>query len=102
MSEGDYAVSKNIRLHRYLSIGVVLLGGLIYGLHFNPGYAVRYWAIFIFPLTLIWFSDQLSYWAIGASGQWLDSSNADIALRIVGWIAIFLLLGLRFLFVFLK
>jgi hypothetical protein len=100
MSGGDYAVSKHIQLHRYLSIGVVLLGAIIYGLHFGAGYAIRNWAIFVFPLSLIWFSDQLSYWAIKASGYLLNSSNADVVLRVVGWIALIMLLGLRMIFVF--
>jgi hypothetical protein len=99
MSGGDYAVSKHIQLHRYLSVGLVLLGATIYGLHFGAGYAIRNCAIFVFPLSLIWFSDQLSYWAIQTSGYWLNSSNADVAIRVVGWIALFMLLGLRMTFV---
>lgn len=97
MSGGDYAVSKHIQLHRYLSVGLVLLGATIYGLHYGAGYSIRNWAIFVFPLSLIWFSDQLSYWAIQTSGYWLNSSNADVAIRVVGWIALGLLLGLRLL-----
>jgi hypothetical protein len=97
MSEGDYAVSKHLRLHRHLSLGLVLAGAVIYELHFDSGTVVRHWAVFVFPLALIWYAEQLSLWAIETSGQWLNGSNADVALRIIGWLALIATLSIRML-----
>jgi hypothetical protein len=95
MDDGDYAESKHLKRHRRISLGLVLGGAFLYALQFGSGYAIRHWAVFIFPLAIIWFAEQLSLWGIHASGHWLKSSNADTILRLLGWIVLITLLVLR-------
>lgn len=97
MDDGDYATSKHIWWHRCLSLGLVLAAAPFLEFPSSPILTIRFISLLVLPLSAIWFPDQLSYWAIRASGYWLNSSNSDVVLRIAGWLILILLLGLRLL-----
>lgn len=97
MFDGEYAKAKYLWLHRYLSLGVLILGAVIFYFEAGSAFAVRRWAIFVYPLTFIWFAEQLGSWAVQASGHWLNSSNADTALRFFGWILLITILLIKLL-----
>lgn len=94
-TEGEYAVSKYLNLHRWGSLILVIICAAIYASRFGVALTIRPFAVFIFPLVGIWYAEQLSVWAIRDSGGWLSASNADTGVRVLGWLAVFILIGLR-------
>lgn len=94
-TEGEYAVSKNLRLHRWGSLILVLICAAIYASRFGAAVTIRPFAVFIFPLVGIWYAEHLSVWAIRDSGGWLNASNADTGVRIFGWLVVIILIGIR-------
>jgi hypothetical protein len=95
MSDDNYAHSKYLRANRYASVTVVVIAAGIYASRLGTGYAIRAFAVFVLPLVLIWFADELAEWAIINSGGSLSPRNADIAVRIAGWLILIFLLIVR-------
>ena len=93
-TEGEYKTSRYLGLHRWGSLIVACIGSAISISHLNGMRSIRLLASYVFPLILIWFAEQLSSWAINVSGGWLSASNADTAVRITGWLMIFVLLSM--------
>ena len=94
-TEGEYAQPKYMKAERRLAVGVVVVGASIYAHYYELGLVIRGFAMFVLPLSLIWYSDQLSSWAIKGSGGWLNASNSDTAVRIFGWLILTIMVGLR-------
>ncbi len=94
-TEGEYAESKYLKFHRWTSVILVVIGMAFYAQRFGVALTIRPFASFILPITLIWFSDQLASWAIQDSGGWLNASNADGFVRLIGWIVLAILIGIR-------
>lgn len=90
-----YATSKFLKWHRRLSISVVTVLFTCYAVHFGIGLSVRHFAVFVVPLILIWFSDDLSEWGSGNSGAWFSASRGDTYVRICAWLILGLLAVLR-------
>lgn len=94
MNDADYAETPRLRVHRYASLGLVLLSIAL------PAWLDAGWTSHrahvraIFPLFLIWFPGQISGLAAHCGGI---PRNADIIVRIVGWIGLILLLGFLYL-----
>lgn len=94
-TEGDYAESKYLRWHRGGSLAVVIAGIAILSGKFGLGGAIRQNAIVVLPLALIWFAERLGGWGIVQSGYWLNERNADVAIRVVGWLMLAAMIALR-------
>jgi hypothetical protein len=90
--EDEYLVSKYLNVHRWASILLVQVAAGFYIAKFGLVMSLRPFSFFMLPLVLIWFSDQLTTWAIKDSGGWLNERNADTAVRVFGWLILFLLL----------
>lgn len=101
-TEGEYAQSKYLSLHRWASGILVAMVAAFYVVNFgvNIDRTIRAFATFILPLVLIWYSDHLARWAISVSGGWLNARNANAALRIAGWLTLLILLGKRAKYVY--
>jgi hypothetical protein len=94
-TEGEYAVSKNLKLHRWGSLILVMICAPIYLSRFGSYITIRRFVALIFPLALIWYAEQLSVWAIRDSGGWLNASNSDTWTRIFGWLILIISLGIH-------
>ena len=90
--EGDYAKSPRLAVHRWASLGLVVVVMSLLGL--GTGRSVRAGAVLVFPLALIWFAEHLAEWAMKNSGGWLGPKHADVAVRATGWLILLVLLGL--------
>ena len=94
-TEGEYAESKYLKFHRWASVILVMTGTVFYAQRFGLALTIRPFASFILPIALIWFSDQLAGWAIQDSGGWLNATNADGFVRLIGWLVLAILIGIR-------
>lgn len=92
---GDYAASKYLKWHRRLSTSVVTVLFTCYAVRFGISMSIRHFAIFVVPLILIWFSDDLSEWGSRNSGAWFSSTRGDTYVRICAWLILLLLAVLR-------
>lgn len=92
---GDYAKSKYLKWHRLGS--VTLVGALFawYATRFGVAISIRSFAVFVIPLTLIWFSDDLAGWGSRDSGTWFSRIHGDTYVRICAWLILLLLAALR-------
>lgn len=93
--DGDYATSRFLKWHRRLSIFVVAVLFACYAARFGVNVSVRPFALFVAPLILIWFSDDLSAWGSGNSGGWFSSTRGDTYVRICAWLILLLLAAIR-------
>ncbi|MBN8458163.1 MAG: hypothetical protein J0M04_10015 [Verrucomicrobia bacterium] len=94
-TEGDYAESKYLRWHRWGSLGVAIAGIAVFSGKFGLGGAIRMNAIVVLPLALIWFAERLGGWGIVQSGYWLNERNADVGVRVMGWLILAAMIALR-------
>lgn len=92
---GDYAASKYLKWHRWLSISVVAVLFACYAARFGIGLSIRNFTVFVAPLILIWFSDDLAAWGSENSGTWFSTTRGDTYVRICAWMILFLLASLR-------
>ena len=92
---GDYAASKYLKWHRLISISVVAVLFACYSVRFGVAISFRSFAIFVAPLVLIWFSDDLADWGSQQSGGWVSESKGDSHVRICAWLILFLLAAIR-------
>ena len=78
MEDGEYRVTRGDKIHRTLSIVLllILLGYLLTGL--RPLYLWRgYWASLV-ATAFVWFPDYF--------GIWIGFRNASTYVRVLGWI----------------
>lgn len=92
---GEYAASKFLKWHRWLSISVVAVLFACYAVRFGMGLSIRNFAVFVAPLILIWFSDDLAAWGSEQSGAWFSITRGDTYVRICAWMILLILACLR-------
>lgn len=92
---GDYATSKYLKWHRAGSISVVAVLFVAYSIRFGVAGSMRPFAIFILPLVLIWFSDDLASWGGGQPPRWGSNPIGDVETRIGAWLMLLILAALR-------
>lgn len=97
MNDADYAETPRLRVHRYASLGLVLLSIALLAWLGAEWTSPRAHVRSLFPLVLIWFPGQLSHLAVSYGGSRSNPANADIIVRLVGWIGLILLLGSLYL-----
>lgn len=90
MQDGDYRVSPYLKWHRFGSLTVAL--GVSYwgATHVYPAMGIRFMAISIFPLAMIWFAERLAGVGKFRSHGWLRPDQEDVAVRVIGWLILLL------------
>jgi hypothetical protein len=86
MQDGDYKISPFLKWHRFGSLAVTLGVSLWSANHVYLAIGVRFMALSIFPLALIWFAEQLAGVGKFRSHGWLRLDQEDIAVRVIGWL----------------
>ena len=74
---------------------MVIVGIAVFSGKFGLGGAIRMNAIVVLPLTLIWFAERLGGWGIVQTGYWLNERNADVGVRVMGWLILAAMIALR-------
>ncbi|MGB1130015.1 MAG: hypothetical protein ACPG4K_08190 [Haloferula sp.] len=99
--EGEYAVCKGQRAHRFASALVYLIWIALVFSTGGLGHAFKAAAYYLLPMACIWFPDAMGNYtgALWARGPLVDERSHPTFLRWAGWFLLLvvpILIGVRF------